>query len=187
MFIYIHKYISLISHTRTHARVHTHTHTQDDKLSAFDEDGHMVESRVIFIYTFVIVMVIVMLQVVVAVLLDNFFKQSQAQQEIAEENKKQDQRQAYSLNSTLFDASYSACTRELTFESFHQLDNILTRRKRYHLDLFMDYLAQNFYSQRDLDERISRMYRYLDCDRRSPERREKKGGRGRERERERDG
>ena len=115
MFIYIHKCISLISHTRTRTRARAHTHTQDDKLGAFDEDGQMVVARVCFIYTFVIVMVIVMLQVVVAVLLDNFFKQSQAQQEIAEENKKQDQRQAYSLNSTLFDASYSACTRELTF------------------------------------------------------------------------
>ena len=62
MFIYIHKCISLISHTRTRTRARAHTHTQDDKLGAFDEDGQMVVARVCFIYTFVIVMVIVMLQ-----------------------------------------------------------------------------------------------------------------------------
>ena len=107
--------------------------------------------------------------VVVAVLLDNFFKVSQAQQESAEERQKEEERQVYSLKSTPFNASYSASTRELTFESVRQLDNILTRRQRYHLDLFMEYLAQNFYSQHDLDKRISRMYRYLDCDRRSAE------------------
>ena len=55
----------------------------DDKLSAFDKQGRMVNERVWFIYTFVIIMVIVMLQVVIAVLLDNFFRQGQMQEEKA--------------------------------------------------------------------------------------------------------
>ena len=74
----------------------------------------------------------------VAVLLDNFFKVSQSQQAEIEEKKKAEEQ---------------------------QLDNLLTRKQRYHLDLFMEYLAQNFYSQHDLDKRINRMYRYLDSDR----------------------
>ena len=105
----------------------------DDKLSAFDEEGKMVNVRVWFIYTFVIVMIIVMLQVVIAVLLDNFFRQGQMQQEKAEEKLKAEEQ---------------------------KLDNLLTRRQRYHLDLFLEYLSQNFYSEHDLNRRINRMYRY---------------------------
>lgn len=110
----------------------------DDKLNAFGGDQNDTMVRVAFIYSFVIVMVIVMLQVVVAVLLDNFFKVSQSQQAEIEEKKKAEEQ---------------------------QLDNLLTRKQRYHLDLFMEYLAQNFYSQHDLDKRINRMFRYLDSDR----------------------
>ena len=110
----------------------------DDKLSAFDKQGKMVNERVWFIYTFVIIMVIVMLQVVIAVLLDNFFRQGQMQEEKAREKLKAEEQ---------------------------QLDNLLTRRQRYHLDLFLEYLTKNFYSERDLYKRIGRMYRYLDSDR----------------------
>jgi len=43
-------------------------------LPAFQLDGQMIVSHVVFIYSFILIVYIVLLQVVVVVLLDNFFR-----------------------------------------------------------------------------------------------------------------